>query len=95
MSKIVLRRTSLAVQWLRLHASTAGGAGSIPSQGTRSHMSQLKSSHAATETQHSQGAQCTPSILGVLSGMAGLRSSCNPRTLLFLKGGHTAWHVES
>ena len=27
-------RTSLAVQWLRLRASTAEGAGSIPSQGT-------------------------------------------------------------
>ena len=28
-------RTSLAVQWLRLHASTAGGMGSIPGQGTK------------------------------------------------------------
>ena len=28
-------RTSLAVQWLRLHAPTAGGAGSIPGQGTK------------------------------------------------------------
>ena len=27
--------TSLAVQWLRLHASTAGGMGSIPGQGTK------------------------------------------------------------
>ena len=27
--------TSLAVQWLRLHASTAGGAGSIPGWGTK------------------------------------------------------------
>ena len=26
--------TSLAVQWLGLHASTAGGVGSIPGQGT-------------------------------------------------------------
>ena len=25
--------TSLAVQWLRLHASTAGGAGSMPGRG--------------------------------------------------------------
>ena len=30
--------TSLAVQWLRLHTSSAGGPGSIPGQGTRSHM---------------------------------------------------------
>ena len=28
-------RTSLAVQWLRLHATTAGGTGSIPGQGTK------------------------------------------------------------
>ena len=27
--------TSLVVQWLRLHASTAGGGGSIPGQGTK------------------------------------------------------------
>ena len=31
--KDVERGTSLAVQWLRLHASTAGATGSIPSQG--------------------------------------------------------------
>ncbi|TEA28249.1 hypothetical protein DBR06_SOUSAS3310030 [Sousa chinensis] len=30
--------TSLVVQWLRLHAPNAGGLGSIPGQGTRSHM---------------------------------------------------------
>ena len=28
-------RTSLVVQWLRLHASTARGTGSIPGRGTR------------------------------------------------------------
>ena len=28
-------RTSLAVQWLRLRASTAGGVGTIPGQGTK------------------------------------------------------------
>ena len=28
-------RTSLVVQWLRLQASTAGGMGSIPGQGTK------------------------------------------------------------
>ena len=27
--------TSLAVQWLRLHAPSAGGMGSIPDQGTK------------------------------------------------------------
>ena len=30
------------VQWLRFHDSNAGGLGSIPGQGTRSHMRQLK-----------------------------------------------------
>ena len=52
---------SLAVQWLRLHAPNAGGWGSIPGQGTRSHMLQLrvcilqlKIPSAATETWCSQ-----------------------------------------
>ena len=39
--------TSLAVQWLRLHASTARGMGLIPGQGT-------KILHAATGTRQSQ-----------------------------------------
>ena len=30
--------TSLEVQWLRIHASTAVGMGSIPGQGTKIHM---------------------------------------------------------
>ena len=30
--------TSLAVQWLGLHASTTGGTGSIPGQGTKMFM---------------------------------------------------------
>ena len=46
--------TSLVVQWLRLHAPNARGLGSIPGQGTRSHMPQLKILHAATKTQCSQ-----------------------------------------
>ncbi|TEA42750.1 hypothetical protein DBR06_SOUSAS1610279, partial [Sousa chinensis] len=29
------------VQWLRLHTPNAGGPGSIPGQGTRSHMPQI------------------------------------------------------
>ena len=36
--------TSLVAQWLRLRAPNAGGLGSIPGQGTRSHM------HAATKS---------------------------------------------
>ena len=54
------RGTSLVVQWLRLHALSAGGRGSIPSQGTKScvtsrvHMLQLKILYAATKTQGSK-----------------------------------------
>ena len=49
------------VQRLRLCTPNAGGPGSIPGQGTRSHrlqlrvcMLQLKITHAATKTWHSQ-----------------------------------------
>ena len=38
--------TSLVVQWLRLHASDAGGLGSISGQGRKSHMLQLRLSTA-------------------------------------------------
>ena len=46
--------TSLVVQWVRLHAPSAGGLGSIPGRGTRSHMhAAAKSSYAAhTATKH-------------------------------------------
>ena len=33
----------LVVQWLRLHTPSVGGLGSIPGQGTTSHMPQLRS----------------------------------------------------
>ena len=36
------KRTSLVIQWLRLHTLHAGGPGLIPGQGTRSHMPKLK-----------------------------------------------------
>ena len=35
-------RTSLVLQWLRLHTSNAGGLGSTPGRGTRSHKLQLR-----------------------------------------------------
>ena len=35
---------SMVVQWLRLHAPNAGGLGSVPGQGTRSHMPHLRPS---------------------------------------------------
>ena len=40
--KLSIQRDSLVVQWLRLHAPNAGPLGSIPGQGTRSHMLQLR-----------------------------------------------------
>ena len=56
----VMVRTSLVVQWLRLHSPYVGGPCSIPNGGTRSHMPQLrvhmlkpKILHAKM-TQHSQ-----------------------------------------
>ena len=42
--------TSLVAQWMRLCAPNAGSQGSIPGQGTRSHMcAAAKSLHAATK----------------------------------------------
>ena len=47
--KEVIMGTSLVVHWVRLHAPNAGGPGSIPCRGTRSHMhATTKSLHAAT-----------------------------------------------
>ena len=47
-------RTSLVVQWLRLHSPNIGGLGLIPGQVTRSHMPQLKIMHAIIKI------QCSP-----------------------------------
>ena len=38
--------TSLVVRWLRLGAPNVGGLGSIPGQGTRYHMPQLRPGEA-------------------------------------------------
>ncbi|TEA25904.1 hypothetical protein DBR06_SOUSAS5710017, partial [Sousa chinensis] len=58
--------TSLVVQWVRICTPNAGGPGSIPSRGTRSHMHaaygmqlrvhmpQLRRLHATTKTWHSR-----------------------------------------
>ena len=35
LAEVLGLRTSLVVQWLRLHAATAEGIGSIPGQGTK------------------------------------------------------------
>ena len=44
--------TSLVVQWLRPHTPNAGDLGSIPGQGTRSHMLQLKILHTAINNEY-------------------------------------------
>ena len=44
----------MVVQWLRLYPPNAGGLDSIPGQGNRSHMLQLKILCSATKTWHSQ-----------------------------------------
>ena len=51
----------LVVQWLRFHTPNAGGPGSIPGGGTKSHMPQLsvhmlqiKKPSAAMKTEYSQ-----------------------------------------
>ena len=38
----IMYGTSLVLQWLRLQAPNAGGPGSVPGQGTRSHVLQLR-----------------------------------------------------
>ena len=49
-SKMGVPGTSLVVQQASLRAPNAGGLGSIPGQGTRTHMhAAAKSSHAATK----------------------------------------------
>ena len=52
------------VQWLRLRAPHAGGPGSIPGQGTRSHMhATTKSSHATTKEPGSRNkGACLPQL---------------------------------
>ena len=50
--------TSLVVQWLRLRTPSAGGPSSIPGQGTRSHMPQIKIPHAVAKTRCSQINKC-------------------------------------
>ena len=46
--------TSLVVQWLRIRTLSAKGLGSIPGQGTRPHMLQLKILCSTTKTWSSQ-----------------------------------------
>ena len=49
----------LVLQWLRLHIPDAGGLDSIPGQGTRSYMPQLKILHAAMKN---KDPKCDPKV---------------------------------
>ena len=49
-------RTSLVVQWLRLHASTSGSADSIPGQG-------IKSLHAMEHSKPNQTFAIFPQLI--------------------------------
>ena len=65
-------------QWLRLHASTAGGTGSTPGQGT-------KTLHAAQPTNQTNKKQHNVSVhpLGTstIAMRTGLRQSAGPRAI--------------
>ena len=53
-------RASLVVQWLRHHAPNAGDSSSIPAQGIRSHMPQLKIPCAAKKIEYPTGCKIRP-----------------------------------
>ena len=64
--KIAALGTSLAVQWLRLHAPNAGDTGLIPGRGT-------KMPHAAWRSQKKKkaalhGSQCSERVISVTRG---------------------------
>ena len=50
--KVTIRGTPLVVQWVGLCTPNAGCLGSVPGQGTRCCMPQLRSPHAATKRSH-------------------------------------------
>ena len=63
--KNLISGTSLVVQWLRLHAPNAGGQGSIPGQGTRAHMPQLRvlePQFKDSMCRHKDGKSCVPQL---------------------------------
>ena len=57
--QILTLGTWLVVQWLRLHIPSAGGLGSIPGQGTKARMPQLRVyvAQGREKTQHGQNHQ--------------------------------------
>ena len=60
--------TSLMVQWLRLRSPNAGGLGSIPGQGTWSHMLQLRPSTLKREGEDSGRVQAHGDFLQMSFG---------------------------
>ena len=54
--------TSLVVRWLRLQSPNAGGPGSIPGLGTRSHMPQLRVCMPQRRSSTWQRRSCVPQL---------------------------------
>ena len=61
---IIIIGTSLMVQWVRLCAPNAGVPGSIPGQGTRSHMPQLRARTPQLRSKLLYGTTKTRSLTG-------------------------------
>ena len=53
------RGTSQVVQWIKRQVPSAGGQGSSPGQGTRSHMQQLKVCMTQDPACHNQDPVCS------------------------------------
>ena len=55
--------TSLVAQWPRLRTLNAGGLDSVPGQGTRSHMPQLKNKNKKTPQKNTGGISAGLSVV--------------------------------
>ena len=76
--------TSLVVQWLRLSTPNARGLGSIPGQGTRSHVPQLKNPHATAKRSYMLHRRWK--MLYATS-----KTWCNQRNKCFHKRSSSSW----
>ena len=86
--------TYLVVQWLRLHTANAGGLISIPGQGTRSHMPQLKDSACLSENRRFCVLQLRPSAAKKKKKKKKKKKSCfQGQELLWSKYSNT-WRYE-
>ena len=95
------RGTSLVVQWLRLRVLNAGSLSSIPDQGTRSHVLQLKkkknrSKHGTQQESQAPWRHEAPRILGPREKDRGCQDQehvkqhgTSPHCSLLLQAGHS------